>query len=478
MAHKPIQFKNLSLSFSQKTCFENFSTQIHFGNRIAIIGGNGAGKSSLLKILLGELSPSNGAIHLPQEVRVAYVPQIIEEFESLSGGQRLNAKLTQALSCDPNVLLLDEPTNHLDSHNRKSLIRMLQSYQGTLIIISHDVQLLRNCIDTLWHIDQNAIHIFSGNYDDYLRERHNKRVSIEEQLLQLSRQKKSMHDALMKEQVRAANSRKKGEKSIDKKKWPTIVSKSKALSAQKTSGQKKASIENKKQTLTDRLSELRLPEIIKPQFNISAPGISDKTLLSVRDGHVGYSAEWILKKFSLSLRAHDRVAIMGKNGSGKSTLIKAILQNKYVLRSGEWFTPKTEAIGYLDQHYQTLIPELSVLDNLARLVPDWTMTKLRRHLNDFLFHGDHVVHTQVSLLSGGEKARLTLAGIAALTPPLLILDEVTNNLDIETRDHMIQVLENYPGAMIVISHDENFLQSIRINDYYRIDGDQLFLFFN
>ena len=157
---------------------------------------------------------------------VGYVPQVIIDHTDLSGGQRLNKAVTEALSLDPNVLLLDEPTNHLDKRNRKSLMRLLQNYRGTLIMVSHDKELLRHCTDILWHIDNGKVHIFSGNYDDYMREIKLKRSSIENELELLNRQKKGMHHKLMQEQQRSSKSKAKGQKSIDQRKWPTVVSNS------------------------------------------------------------------------------------------------------------------------------------------------------------------------------------------------------------------------------------------------------------
>ena len=172
------------------------------------------------------------------------------------------------------LLLLDEPTNHLDKENRKSLMQMLKKYQGTLIVVSHDTELLRNCIDTLWHIDNNKIHEFTRSYDDYMREIKQKRASIEKELASLKRDKFETHNALMKEQKRAAGSKAKGQKNIEQRKWPTIVSKSKALRAEQTSGKKKSAIDKKKQQLTNQLSDLRLPEIILPKFSLMPKSIS------------------------------------------------------------------------------------------------------------------------------------------------------------------------------------------------------------
>jgi ATPase subunit of ABC transporter with duplicated ATPase domains len=480
-----IQINNLSLEFPHKTCFTNFSANIMPSDHIAIIGRNGSGKSSLLKMIQSSFS----------NLKIGYVPQIIEDHSDLSGGQRFNSSLTKALGQDPDILLLDEPTNHLDLKNRKSLMRSLKFFPGILIIVSHDVELLRNSIDKFWHIDNGKITIFSGNYDDYIHEIQSKRASIEAELSILERNKKDMHQSLMQEQQRAAKSKQKGQKSIDQRKWPTVVSKSKALQAEETSGRKKAAIGHKKQGLIDQLADLRLPEVIMPKFSLSAADIGDRSVLSIQDASIGYSTNiipgklhssadrgsqeyfsqdsrssalsetssgmksFILQNINLELGSKNRIAIKGNNGSGKTTLIKAVLNDASINKTGNWYV--TKDIGYLDQHYSTLDPNLTVLETID-------IADKRRHLNDFLFRKTEEVNAKVSTLSGGEKARLSLAQIAAKTPKLLILDEITNNLDLETRQHVIEVLKNYPGAMIVISHDEDFLKEIGIEDFYYV----------
>jgi ATPase subunit of ABC transporter with duplicated ATPase domains len=472
MMHRPITLKSIGLCFPQKTCFAGFSAQIHYGSRIAIIGPNGSGKSTLLKILQGLYEPSEGKIHVPEGVSFAYVPQIIDDFEKLSGGQRLNATLSLAISANPNVLLLDEPTNHLDARNRTSLMRLLRKFPGTLIVISHDVELLRNCVETLWHIDQGKVTVFTGKYDDYIREIDQKRSAIEGELSHLNRQKKDTHQSLMKEQARAKNSRSQGEKHIQQRKWPTIVSDAKARRAEDTSGIKKKEIHQKKQELVDQLSDLRLPEIIVPKFSLEAADVSaSKVIVSITDGGCGYNSP-LLGGIFLSVEARGRFAIKGDNGSGKSTLVRGILNEEKVVKSGDWVVPKREDIGYLDQHYSTLNPKLTVMETIQTLVPTWPEREVRRHLNDFLFRKNEEVTAPISTLSGGERARLSLAQIAAKTPRLLILDEMTNNIDLETRAHVIQVLQNYPGAMIVISHDEDFLEEIGVKDVYDLNTER------
>jgi ATPase subunit of ABC transporter with duplicated ATPase domains len=405
MTHKPIQFESLSLSFPHKTCFTDFSGQIRYGSRIAIIGSNGSGKSTLLKMLAGFDTPTDGEIYLPKDMCIGYVQQTIEAFDSFSGGQRFNKALTQALARDPDLLMLDEPTNHLDHHNRQSLIRMLRAFTGTLVMVTHDIELLRSTVDSLWHIDNAQVHVFSGSYDDYLREAGNQRAAIETELADLNRQKRQSHDHLMKEQARAKSSRTRGEKHIQQRKWPTIVSESKARSAQETSGRKKSAINDKKQDLMERLSSLRVPEIIQPKFALS--GIEgNQTLVTIRNGCVGYADnDPILQELSFSIKACERIAIQGNNGSGKSTLIKAMLADPSVIKQGDWIVPKPEDIGYLDQHYGTLLPDKTVLETITSLFVGKPYVDIRKHLNDFLFRKNEEVNALVSTLSGGEKAR-------------------------------------------------------------------------
>lgn len=473
--HKPIQFESFSLSFPHKICFADFTGQIPYGSRIAIIGRNGSGKSTLLQMFAGLATAVDGCLDMPKTLRVGYVPQIIDAFDSLSGGQRFNKAFSEAVALDPDLLLLDEPTNHLDHHNRQSLMRMLRGFAGTLVMVTHDVVLLRSTVDVLWHIDNGQVQVFVGDYDDYMREITIQKNALETELVVLNRQKRQAHEALMQEQSRAKNSRMRGEKHIQQRKWPTIVSQSKARNAQETSGRKKNAINQKKQEVAARLSELVNPEIIQPKFNLQGMQ-SNQTLVTITDGQVGYHSQyWILQNLSFSIQSQDRIALLGRNGSGKSTLIQAILNEQSIIRQGDWILPKPDDIGYLDQHYATLSPDQTVMETIRCVWPYHADADIRKHLNDFLFRKNEEVTALVSSLSGGEKARLSLAQIAAKTPKLLILDEMTNNLDLETRAHVIEVLKYYPGALLVISHDPDFLEAIGITDQYRIEEGLLHL---
>jgi ATPase subunit of ABC transporter with duplicated ATPase domains len=206
-----------------------------------------------------------------------------------------------------------------------------------------------------------------------------------------------------------------------------------------------------------------MPEIIKPTFTLTAADIADKIIVAV-NGSAGYETRIVTGNILFSLTSRSKIAIAGNNGSGKTTLLKAIMNFPEVIKSGQWHAPKPCDIGYLDQHYSTLDSEFSVLESVIKLVPHWTHAEIRKHLNDFLFRKNEEVNALTSTLSGGEKARLSLALIGAKTPKLLILDEVTNNLDLETKAHIVEVLKEYPGAIIAVSHDEDFLEEIGIED--------------
>jgi ATPase subunit of ABC transporter with duplicated ATPase domains len=421
-----------------------------------------------------------------REVSSSYVPQIIDEFDSLSGGERFNKSLSQALSKTPSMLLLDEPTNHLDLQNRKSLTRMLKSYYGTLIVVTHDKELLRNCVDVLWRIDNGKVEIFHGKYDDYMNEIRLKRHSVSRQIELLEREKKSTHKSLMKEQERTAKSRASGKRKIAIGRWMPCVGDIKTMKAEKSQGNKLKAIDEKKQRLSEELTETRLPETIIPKFYLSHRDIGERTIVSIVDGSFYYRyrerSETIrgknnvpspdrhnyaplLSDIHFSLSTCGRIAIVGNNGSGKTTLVKAIMNDPSVVKSGEWNAPDQKDVGYLDQHYKNLDPEKSAFEVIAETNPSWNREEIRRLLNDFLFRKNEEVETLVKNLSGGEKARLSLAKIAANPPKLLILDEITNNIDLETRDHIVEILRDYPAAMIVISHDETFLEEIRVEKW-------------
>ena len=190
------------------------------------------------------------------------------------------------------------------------------------------------------------------------------------------------------------------------------------------------------------------------------------------NGEAGYEGSPVLRGINLNLGGKDRIAIVGNNACGKTTLFRAVMNRDFRL-GGVWRAPRKEDTGYLDQHYGNVAPEETAETAVSRLVPEWTRGDIRRHLNGFLFRKNEEVSLPAKFLSGGEKARLSLALIACRVPKLLLLDEITNNIDMRTRAYAGQILKSYPGAMILISHDADFIRDTGIEDIYIIENGRL-----
>ncbi|GHU86757.1 erythromycin ABC transporter ATP-binding protein [Deferribacterales bacterium] len=439
------------------------------GARIAVIGDNGSGKTSLLKILTeaaSEPSYTKDIVYC-DGATIAYVPQTIADYPQLSGGERFNEALSVALAKNPDLLILDEPTNHLDAANRQTLTRLLDNFSGAIIAASHDTALINKLFSTLWHIYNSKIIIFNGTYAEYRKDLEQKRTALMREVSAIKREKKQLHDDLMREQERASKRKQAGLKKYENKR--ILLAKLHAMqdSGERTSGKKRSHLSDDKQLLEERLSELYTPEVVKPKFRFTHASNSKQAILQITNGTVSYESGFSIDNINITLGATSRLALTGTNGSGKSTIIRAILQESGIKRTGSWFSPERKYIGYLDQHYAHLNDELTVLES-AKQVANIPTAELRSHLNSFLFRKNEEVNAKVSSLSGGERVRLTLALITLDTPSLLILDEITNNIDLATREHIAQVLLEYTGALLVVSHDKEFLHTIKVSDSWTI----------
>lgn len=467
MKHKPIEIRDLSFELPHRPCFSGFSTQIQSGDRIAIIGRNGAGKSSLLKMIMGEIEPSSGTIMNNDRLVIGYVPQTVLDHADLSGGERFNEAFTDAISEKADLLILDEPTNHLDQKTRYSLMRMLDNYQGTILFASHDITLINQCATKLWHIDNGKITVFSGTYDDYMQERQIFVDSTEKRLNELRKEKKKLKEEKIKELKKSAQQGKQKPKDNEKLNYNN-----KASRAQATSDARISTIKKQMESVSTSLNDQRLPEVLMPSFILTNARTSlTQSVLSVSQGVCGYPTnQAVVSGISFSMYGTDKISLSGNNGSGKTTIIRGIMQDPCVVTSGLWQLPRQEDIGYIDQHYGNLDPEKTVEDTIYEKNRTLSRNEIRKHLNGYLFRKNEEVYEKVRNLSGGEKARLSLAQVAANPPKLLILDEITNNVDIETKQYIVEVLSQYPGAFIVISHESDFLKKLPLTERYVIDN--------
>ena len=462
-----IKLQNISFQFSHKTCFDDFSHTVLYGEKIAIIGDNGAGKSTLLKIIRQEIEPSDGSVEYVRDLSIGYVEQTVREYDGLSGAQRFNKALSRALSAQPQILLLDEPTNHLDLDNKKSLIKMLERYRGTLIIVSHETSLL-SLVDSVWHIKDGKIHEFSCSYKGYLSNQAAEKALLLKELKSCEKERKHAHDKLMFEQDRAKKRKAYGEK---KYQGDTLTLQGKKRQGAVTTANRKRDIGDQRLQIMERVEALYIPEEIHYKFSLDTTDIArNQSVVSVKDGACYYGDKLILKGVNLNILGGTKVALLGKNGSGKSTLMNVLNGHQNISVRGEWKFSATDRVGFLDQHYAVLNTKLSVFETIQLLRSDWDDRLIRDHLNQFLFRKNEEVENKISALSGGERVRLALARIAAKPPQILYLDEPTNNLDITAKNHLVAVLKSYPGAMLIISHDEDFLSKIGIDQAYSIEN--------
>lgn len=459
----PIVLNNVSLIGSKK-CFQSFSTHIYSKKHILIIGNNGEGKSSLLRILQGLTEPTSGDVSIPQGIEFGYVPQIVHTNTTLSGGQRFNKALSEALRNNPDILCLDEPTNHLDAKNKSSLIKMIKNFQGALIVVSHDPEILKLKFDEVWDIEYGSVNVFHGDYQYYINEKRVKADKLKHDRDSLKRERKKIAKKVQKEEQRAANSKSANKFENDRA----------LLGAMRERGSSTVGVQAKRfskveKKIKEGLLDNFVYKPIKPKFNLQVDTIfANESILSVIDGSCGYDYP-VVNDINLELKGTSKIAIVGDNGSGKSTFLKALLKKPDIQVSGVWSMPSQKHIGYLDQHYSNLNSNLTVEAVINHIVSSWDDISVQKHLNNYLFSTPEDRSKKVGVLSGGERVRLSLACIGAQTPPLLLLDEVTNNLDLQAREHVTDVLKLYPGAIIAVSHDFEFIEELSVDIVYQIE---------
>ena len=469
-SHAPIFIHQLTITYANKECISYpFNAQVNYGDKCAIIGRNGSGKSSLMHMIANHTAYKD-VIKLPEDICLSYIPQIINDLPNLSGGQRFNKKFSQALTNHPNLLLLDEPTNHLDRNNREALFAWIKRYTGTIIVITHDLELL-NYMDYLWHINNGQVSIFNGSYANYKIQQEHEWSRLTATVKHVTRDKHRAHQQLMQEQERAKKRKAYGEKKYANDK---IALRAHQRQGELTKNKNNVRIESNKHNAITALEQLYVPEVIIPKFNLPHNYTTpNKLLITVENGSCSYGNKLVLDDLNWQLNTQEKCAILGDNGSGKSTLLKAILNDSNITKTGSWLTPVLGDIGYLDQHYATIDANKTVVELIQALQPKWTVAEVRNHLNTFLLRKNEEVLIATKYLSGGEKIRANLAMIAAKPPKLLILDEISNNLELETKEHVSQILSSYPGGLLIVDHDHNFLMSLNLKTFYRIYNHQL-----
>ncbi|VVO92309.1 ATP-binding cassette domain-containing protein [Pseudomonas sp. B21128] len=502
-----IRLQNLTLQRGPQRLLEDAELTLHAGHKAGLIGANGAGKSSLFALLRGELHPDSGDCLLPADWRIAHMRQEVDTLERLavdyvldgdlrlrevqrdlavaeeahdgvalarlhveldsadgytadararkllaglgftneqmdrqvgdfSGGWRMRLNLAQALMCPSDLLLLDEPTNHLDLDAIIWLEDWLKSYAGTLLLISHDRDFLDEVVDHVAHVDQRKITLYRGGYTAFERARAERLAQQQQAYEKQQAQRAHMESYIARFKAQATKARQ-------------AQSRIKAL---------------------ERMEELSAAHVDSPfDFVFRESTKISSTLIDLSDANLGYGDRTVLEKVKLQLTPGARIGLLGPNGAGKSTLIKNLAGELEPL-SGRLTRGENTVVGYFAQHQlDSLDAKASPLLHLQRLAPTEREQALRDFLGGFDFRGARLDEPVLNF-SGGEKARLALALIAWERPNLLLLDEPTNHLDLEMRLALTMALQEFSGAVLVVSHDRHLLKSTTDNFYLVADG--------
>jgi len=485
---------NVTLRIGNRLILDGANAAISDGRKVGLIGRNGAGKSTLLKLVMGERDCEIGHVEYSKSWRVGAVAQEApsgptslidtvlsadkerarllaaadeEHNESelgeiharlddigayaapsraarilaglgfgeaeqqrpcseFSGGWRMRVALGALLFSEPDLLLLDEPTNYLDLEGALWLEDFLKRYRGTVVLVSHDRDLLNRAVDSILHLEHGKLNLYTGGYDTFVDTREMKRALADAQRTQQDAERKRIQAFVDRFRYKASKAR----QAQSRMKW---LEKMKPIAA----------------VVDEHLAPIRLPE----------PEPAQPPLVALDRVSVGYvPGKPVLSHITLRIDTDDRLALLGSNGNGKSTLAK-LLSGRMAPMSGDMARARKCVVGYFAQHQlDELNAERTALQTLIAHRPRLDETRARAQLGGFAFAGEKA-NTKIAQLSGGERARLLLAIATLDRPNLLILDEPTNHLDIDAREELLTALNEYEGAVVIISHDRRLIEA-------------------
>ena len=464
-----LSLQNIHKAYGGAPLLDDATLQIERGERICLVGRNGEGKSTLLKIIAGTVESDDGELIRQPGLKVrrlrqnvpADIDQTIEElvfqgledphddyashqavdkavslvnlenhqkFNELSGGQKRRALLAQALACEPDILVLDEPTNHLDIESIKWLESFLLRYKGTLVFVTHDRAFLRALATRIVELDRGNLHSWACDYDTYLKRK--------EQLLDGEQEQWARFD----------------KKLAEEEVWIR-----KGIKARRTRNEGR--VRALERMRRDRAERRELSGTVN--MKAVEAGVSGRKVIVGENLSYDYGGEAIVSDLDVEIMRGDKIGIIGPNGCGKSTLIKLLL-GELAPKTGEVRHGTKLEVSYFDQHRAALDESKSVAENIAAddmIVIGNQKKHVLGYLREFLFSPDRA-RSPVSVLSGGERNRLLLAKLFTRASNVLVLDEPTNDLDVETLELLEELLANYEGTLLLVSHDRSFLNNV------------------
>ncbi|MEH6943010.1 ribosomal protection-like ABC-F family protein [Bacillus sp. JJ722] len=459
-----LKANELKKSYGDRDILSNESLSIYNHDCIGLVGKNGEGKTTLLSILAGAQESDSG--HIERYGTVAYIPQLEETEQEVSallaskwhlpdesqdmvsGGERTRRKIAAALTSNANVLIADEPTSHLDVVGIEQLEKNLQSFHGAILLTSHDKAFLNKLCTKIWEIDQGKLTEYEGNYDEYLKQKD-----------QLRERGLKEYEEYVQEKNRLIKSAQNLQaKSHGIKKAPSRMGNSEARLHKRSSEQIKSTLNRSVQAIETRIEKLEKKEKPKEEaaiiFDISEfPSLHSKRVIQFNGCSLNINSTTLKEHIYGDVPLKSRLAIIGQNGSGKSTLL-----NKIIERSSELTVAKPAKIGFFAQQQENLVDNKTILENILEDSP-YNQSFIRTVLSRLAFKRDDV-YKQVSVLSGGERMRASLAKVFLGNYNVLILDEPTNYLDISTKEALVEVLQAYPGTIVFVTHDRSLVQSL------------------
>jgi ATP-binding cassette subfamily F protein 3 len=463
-----IKINQLSKSYFARELFAAVSLQMNAGERLGLVGRNGHGKTTLFRLILGQEEPDSGEITIPGNYRIGHLeqhlhftnPTILEEAalglpeeeshsiykveailfglgfsqvdlgkapREFSGGFQIRINLAKLLLSEPNLLLLDEPTNYLDITSVRWVTRFLSNFKGELILISHDRDFMDSVTTHTAVIHRQKVRKFEGGTAKAYAQ-----IVLQDEI----------H-----EKTRANEERKRAHAEAFINRFRAQASKAKMVQS--------------RIKMLERLPKLNeLADIESLDFEFRHAPFTAKTLLEAREVSFGYTPDHLLfRHMNLTINARDKFGVIGNNGKGKSTLLN-VISGGLIPVTGEIKTHPDMRLGYFGQtNIQRLNPKLTVEEEIEQTNPALTRTQVRNICGTMMFGGDLALK-KVAVLSGGEKSRTLLGKILAHPSNLLLLDEPNNHLDMESIDALIESLQNFPGALLIVTHNERILRAL------------------